>query len=291
MTLVASSKPDWKSHKHLRLLAVCIVSALIVPLGILVLLLYFFNMSTWLLAATAFNVELVVKMSVSLATYSIFIFDSIRIANAQAKLLSMSKKNDDNDGIEQQARHQELNESADMTEDYIYYIKAFGHVFEFFVALVLFFNGAYILLFESYGAIRAIMMTIHAYFHIWSQAKKGWSAFQKRRSAISKMKCLPVFSLESFTELTRKKFHLQNVNHGVMESNNESLQSILDNVKTAYEEMKNESCAICFCELSAHESRITNCNHIFHFVCLRKWIYFQDTCPMCHQIVYKTPLL
>jgi E3 ubiquitin-protein ligase RNF139 len=87
MTLVASSKPDWKSHKHLRLLAVCIVSALIVPLGILVLLLYFFNMSTWLLAATAFNVELVVKMSVSLATYSIFIFDSIRIANAQAKLL------------------------------------------------------------------------------------------------------------------------------------------------------------------------------------------------------------
>ena len=118
-----------------------------------------------------------------------------------------------------------------------------GHIVEFIVALVLFFNGAYILLFESYGAIRAIMMTIHAYFHIWCQARKGWSAFVKRRSAISKMRLLPVFNLESFAHLMHKKIQLQNLNHGLKpdQSNEESFKNTLENIEISYAEMKNES--------------------------------------------------
>uniref|UniRef100_A0A8C3PSU0 RING-type domain-containing protein n=1 Tax=Calidris pygmaea TaxID=425635 RepID=A0A8C3PSU0_9CHAR len=30
---------------------------------------------------------------------------------------------------------------------------------------------------------------------------------------------------------------------------------------------------------------ITPCSHFFHAACLRKWLYVQDTCPMCHQQV------
>lgn len=30
---------------------------------------------------------------------------------------------------------------------------------------------------------------------------------------------------------------------------------------------------------------ITPCSHFFHANCLRKWLYVQDTCPMCHQQV------
>jgi hypothetical protein len=237
MTLIASSKPDWSSEKHLRLLGVCF-SLIFLPLIILIILFYYFNMSTWLLAASAFNIELIVKMSVSLSTYFIFIFDSIRIANAQKKLFNMGKKDDDLDT--KNGNNNDVNELADNTEDYIYYIKAFGHIVEFFVAILLFFNGAYILLFESYGAIRAIMMTIHAYFHIWCQARKGWSAFIKRRTAISKMKCLPIFNLSSFAELTRKKHHLNNLNHG-LSSDQDNNEMDLGNIEQAYEEMKNES--------------------------------------------------
>lgn len=30
---------------------------------------------------------------------------------------------------------------------------------------------------------------------------------------------------------------------------------------------------------------ITNCSHFFHGACLRKWLYVQETCPLCHQTV------
>lgn len=33
-------------------------------------------------------------------------------------------------------------------------------------------------------------------------------------------------------------------------------------------------------------ARITRCNHYFHGVCLRKWLYVQDICPLCHDVLY-----
>ena len=30
---------------------------------------------------------------------------------------------------------------------------------------------------------------------------------------------------------------------------------------------------------------VTSCHHFFHGACLRKWLYVQDSCPMCHQRV------
>ncbi|KAK5624124.1 hypothetical protein CRENBAI_015040 [Crenichthys baileyi] len=44
-------------------------------------------------------------------------------------------------------------------------------------------------------------------------------------------------------------------------------------------------CAICYQEF-ASSARLTPCHHYFHALCLRKWLYIQDTCPMCHQRVY-----
>ena len=78
-------------------------------------------------------------------------------------------------------------------------------IVEFFVALFLFFNGAYILVFESYGAVRALMMCIHAYFHIWCQAKKGWSVYMKRRTAIAKLKLLSIFNRTNYINLFKKQ--------------------------------------------------------------------------------------
>lgn len=41
------------------------------------------------------------------------------------------------------------------------------------------------------GAIRALMMCIHAYFNIWCEARAGWSVFMKRRTAVHKISALP----------------------------------------------------------------------------------------------------
>lgn len=39
-------------------------------------------------------------------------------------------------------------------------------------------------------------------------------------------------------------------------------------------------CAICYEEMTS--ACVTPCRHYFHTICLRKWLYVQTTCPMCH---------
>lgn len=58
-------------------------------------------------------------------------------------------------------------------DDYVYYIKATGNTIDFMFGIFLFLNGAWILIFESGGTIRALMICMHAYFNIWCQAKLG----------------------------------------------------------------------------------------------------------------------
>ena len=111
-------------------------------------------------------------------------------------------------------------------DDAVYYVKSMGNTVEFCFAVFLFFNGGWILLFESGGTIRALMMLIHAYCNIWCEAKSGkrinfynmklsshemfqlkmmnndisidfelyllgWATFVKRRSAVQKINALP----------------------------------------------------------------------------------------------------
>lgn len=220
-------------------------------------------MSTWLLAASAFSIELIVKSGVSLILYWLFIIDSKRLTSAYDKMKKNDNTNDDNNDVL---------DSFDQLDEYIYSVKAVGHSFEFITAIFLFFNGAYILLFESYGIIRVVMMVIHAYFHIWCQAIKGWNVFVRRRTAKSKLKRLTRFDCEAYKSRVRPSATL-------------TRQSQVE-IESEFKEKMRDVCAICFCELGAHESVITQCNHLFHTACLRKWLYLQDTCPMCHQIVY-----
>ncbi|XP_036322757.1 protein TRC8 homolog isoform X2 [Rhagoletis pomonella] len=213
MSLSAARNPSRK--RHVRALTVC-AFLVITPVCLLAALWSRHSPSTWLLAVTAFSVEVVVKVFVSLATYTLFLLD---------------------------ARRQTFWEKLD---DYLYYVRAFGNSVEFCFGILLFFNGAWILIFESGGAIRAIMMCIHAYFNIWCEARAGWSVFMKRRSAVHKISALP--------EATPAQLH-------------------------AFDDV----CAICYQEM--YSAKITRCRHYFHGVCLRKWLYVQDRCPLCHEIM------
>ncbi|KAK5644572.1 hypothetical protein RI129_005872 [Pyrocoelia pectoralis] len=214
MSLSASHNPSLK--RHLRALTVC-AFLVFFPIILLIYLWSHHGASTWLLAVTAFSIEVIVKVAVSLAIYTLFLLD---------------------------ARRDTFWEGLD---DYVYYIRAFGNTIEFCFGIFLFFNGAWILIFESGGAIRAVMMCIHAYFNIWCDARAGWSVFMKRRTAVHKIESLP-------------------------EADEEQLR-LLDDV-----------CAICYQEMKS--AKITRCKHFFHGVCLRKWLYVQDRCPLCHDILH-----
>ncbi|XP_043651555.1 protein TRC8 homolog isoform X1 [Drosophila teissieri] len=221
MSLSAARNPSRK--RHVRALTVC-AFLVVMPVSLLYYLWTQRSLSTWLLAVTAFSVEVIVKVLVSLATYTLFLLD---------------------------ARRQFFWEKLD---DYLYYVRAFGNSVEFCFGILLFINGAWILIFESAqngtgGAIRAIMMCIHAYFNIWCEARAGWSVFMKRRSAVHKISALP-------------------------EATPAQLQAFDD------------VCAICYQEM--YSAKITRCRHFFHGVCLRKWLYVQDRCPLCHEIMMYT---
>ena len=123
-----------------------------------------------------------------------------------------------------------------------------GNSVEFCFAVFLFFNGGWILFFESGGTIRATMMVVHAYFNIWCEAKVGWKTFMKRRTAAAKINSLPFATQEELSQ-------------------------------------HDDVCAICYQDM--HQAKITRCKHFFHSMCLRKWLYMQDTCPLCHAVLYK----
>ncbi|PIK62969.1 putative E3 ubiquitin-protein ligase [Apostichopus japonicus] len=203
-------------QRHVRALAAALM-LLILPALCIWYWWSVLTISTWLLAVTAFCVELIVKVMVSLIVYALFMYDTF----SQSQWESL--------------------------DDYVYYIKAIGSTFEFLSGIFLFINGFWILVFESGGIIRAAMMCIHAYFNIFQVGKDGWKKFYLRRQAVQKINSLP-------------------------EATPEQLRRVQD------------VCAICYQELTT-TARITPCQHFFHGACLRKWLYMQDSCPLCHQVI------
>lgn len=34
---------------------------------------------------------------------------------------------------------------------------------------------------------------------------------------------------------------------------------------------------------------MTPCGHFYHRICLKKWLFHQNNCPMCHQVIIEEP--
>ncbi|XP_044874840.1 RING finger protein 145-like isoform X2 [Mauremys mutica] len=132
------------------------------------------------------------------------------------------------------------------TDEIIYYVNAVSRVLEFLVAVCVVAYGTWESIFGEWSWMGASVIIIHSYFNVWLRAQSGWKSFLLRREAAKKINSLP--------RATRGQLR----DH-------------------------NDVCAICFQEMNV--AVITDCGHFFHTGCLRKWLYVQDTCPMCHQPV------
>jgi hypothetical protein len=75
-------------------------------------------------------------------------------------------------------------------EDMVFYLKTVANVAEFITGIFLFLNAVWIFLFESTSAIRAIGMSVHAYFNIWCEAHKGYRIYSQRKTASKKIMSL-----------------------------------------------------------------------------------------------------
>lgn len=131
-------------------------------------------------------------------------------------------------------------------DEVIYWVNAVSRVLEFVVALCVVAYGTWESLFGEWSWMGASVIIIHSYFNVWLRAQSGWRSFLLRQEAAKKINSLPKATAEQLQE-------------------------------------HNDVCSICFQEMNS--AVITYCGHFFHGNCLRKWLYVQETCPMCHQAV------
>ena len=130
-------------------------------------------------------------------------------------------------------------------DDYVYFIKGACRTFEFILIVVVL---GYRLLDTSskWTVFQIVMVILHLYVNVYLSLKDGWKSIQLRRLVSKKLNFLPKASKERL-------------------------------------EQSEDVCPICLEELQA--ARITPCNHLFHMLCLKKWLNVQDKCPMCHAII------
>ncbi|KAF1374463.1 hypothetical protein PFLUV_G00229360 [Perca fluviatilis] len=134
-------------------------------------------------------------------------------------------------------------------DEVIYWVNAVSRVLEFVVALCVVAYGTWESLFGEWSWMGASVIIIHSYFNVWLRAQSGWRSFLLRQEAAKKINSLPRATARQLQQ-------------------------------------HNDVCSICFQEMSS--AVITYCGHFFHGNCLRKWLYVQETCPMCHQTVRPT---
>ncbi|XP_009472711.1 PREDICTED: RING finger protein 145-like [Nipponia nippon] len=135
-------------------------------------------------------------------------------------------------------------------DEIIYCVNAVSRVLEFLVAVCVVGYGTWESLFGEWSWMGASVIIIHSYFNVWLRAQSGWRSFLLRREAAKKINSLP------------------RATGGQLRDHN-------------------DVCAICFQDMQV--AVVTPCSHFFHATCLRKWLYVQDTCPMCHQQVRPEP--
>ncbi|XP_030626949.1 RING finger protein 145 [Chanos chanos] len=134
-------------------------------------------------------------------------------------------------------------------DEVVYYVNGACRALEFMVALCVVAYGAWESLWGEWSWMGASVIIIHSYCNVWLRAQAGWKSFLLRQEAARKINSL-------------------------MRASAQQLHS------------HNDVCAICFQEMTS--AVITYCGHFFHGSCLRKWLYVQETCPMCHAPIKPT---
>ncbi|KAK5858771.1 hypothetical protein PBY51_002886 [Eleginops maclovinus] len=135
-------------------------------------------------------------------------------------------------------------------DEVIYIVNGTYRLLEFLVAVCVVCYGVSETVFGEWSVMGSTIILVHSYYNVWLRAQLGWQSFLLRRDAVNKIKSLPT---ASNTQL----------------------------------EQYNDICAICYQDMNS--AVITPCSHFFHAGCLKKWLYVQETCPLCHSQLKSLP--
>lgn len=129
-------------------------------------------------------------------------------------------------------------------DDVVYYAKAATRTLEFLVAVFVVAYGIRETVFGDWSLVNTLILIIHCYCNVWLRLQSGWKSYLQRREAVKRVSSLPIATDEELEQF-------------------------------------NDVCPICYNKLTSSACS-TPCRHYFHAVCLRKWFYVQDSCPLCH---------
>ena len=135
-------------------------------------------------------------------------------------------------------------------DELVYCVRGIAKLIEIGIAALVVLAGLHEAFFYRFNWTNLLILSVHCYFNVLLRFQAGYANFKKRRTAV------------------RKSNSLQN-------ATKEQLQRL------------NDVCSICFMDLVNENTSVhTQCNPFFHRICLRRWLCFQDRCPICSQSVY-----
>lgn len=136
-------------------------------------------------------------------------------------------------------------EPWDPLDEVVYYVRGVTKIIEFLVAFSVVIVGVYEAMTGPFSWTNAFILLVHCYFNVCQRLQQGIRSFVQRRRAVKKSSYLPNATEDQLV-------------------------------------LHKDVCAICFMDLmSVNTSVVTPCTHFFHRVCLRRWLSFQDRCPLC----------
>ena len=137
--------------------------------------------------------------------------------------------------------------SFEELDDYVYYVKGGCKSLEFILIVGVL---GYRITDTSleWTVFRCIMICLHLYFNVYLPIRDGWQSISHRRLVNQRLNALK--------EVEQ--------------------QQLLDN---------DDICPICL--EGMHSARITPCSHIFHKLCLKKWLKIQNRCPLCQSVIIR----
>lgn len=91
MLMSLSASHNYNSAKHLRALLICVFLVL-APIFLMTYLWTSFSVGTWLLAVSAFCIEVIVKVSVTVCVYMLFLYDQFYQVKLKIKKLAGREK-------------------------------------------------------------------------------------------------------------------------------------------------------------------------------------------------------
>lgn len=142
-------------------------------------------------------------------------------------------------------------EPWDALDEIVYFVRAITKVAELAISVSVVVVGVWEALDSRFNLLNSAILILHCYFNVWQRVQEGLGSFLQRREANRLAQ-----SLES--------------------ANPERISQCAD------------LCSICYLEMKETQSSvvvITHCNHLFHRVCIKKWLCIQNFCPLCTAIV------